>query len=291
MVKRKLGRDLSALLSGSPSEQETTDASQVSVTAIVPNPFQPRRHFDEAAMADLVRSIQTHGILQPVVVRPREGHDGYELVAGERRWRAAQTAQLDSIPAIIKPISDRDASALALIENIQRENLGVLEEVEGLARLRDEYDMSQQEIADVVGRSRATVANLLRLLNLSDRVKALLDGRHIEMGHARALLSLEPTAQDVIAEQIVAKQLTVRAVEALVKQSLNPTPTVKTQNTKPKLSEGQLKSVVISSVDKDRTDVTISCATPDELQDLLKLLGIRSLDNLVDLAARRKQKR
>ena len=120
MVKRKLGRDLSALLSGSPSEQETTDASQVSVTAIVPNPFQPRRHFDEAARADLVRSIQTHGILQPVVVRPREGHDGYELVAGERRWRAAQTAQLDSIPAIIKPISDRDASALALIENIQR---------------------------------------------------------------------------------------------------------------------------------------------------------------------------
>ena len=291
MAKRKLGRDLSALLSGSPSEQEQADASHLSVTAIVPNPFQPRRYFDEAAMADLVRSIQTHGVLQPIVVRPRENHDGYELIAGERRWRAAKVAQLESIPAVVKPISDRDASALALIENIQRENLGVLEEVDGLARLRDEYDMSQQEIADVVGRSRATVANLLRLLNLSDQVKDLLDRRLIEMGHARALLSLEPTAQDEIAQQIVAKQLTVRAVENLVKQSLNPMPSVTAKKSKPTLSEAQRKSVVITNVNENRADVTVSCATPAELQTLLKLLGVDSKDNLVDLSARRKQRR
>ena len=145
MAKRKLGRDLTALLSGSPTPSDTTNVAQISVADIEPNPFQPRRHFDPDAMDALVHSIQQHGLLQPIVVRPQG--TGYQLIAGERRWRAASTAQLDTVPALIKSISDQEASALALIENIQREDLGVLEEIDGLARLRDEFGLSQQEIA------------------------------------------------------------------------------------------------------------------------------------------------
>ncbi|MFV1849131.1 MAG: ParB/RepB/Spo0J family partition protein [Thalassospira sp.] len=272
MAKRKLGRDLTALLSGSPSPSDTADVAQIPVAAIEPNPFQPRRDFDPDAMETLVHSIQQHGLLQPIVVRPHG--TGYQLIAGERRWRAASTVQLDTVPALIKSISDQEASALALIENIQREDLGVLEEVDGLARLRDEFGLSQQAIADIVGRSRAAVANLLRLQQLSEHAKTLLAQRLIEMGHARALLPLSSDQQDLVAQQVVDQGLSVRAVESLANRIQHPQP-VKPPKTKPSLSDRQRQSVVISNINDQRTDVTISCTSPEELKAVLQLLGIR----------------
>ena len=231
MTKKKLGKGLDALLSR--PTKETADGAlveernvpqnavkaiaEIAVVDIKPSPFQPRRTFAAEALEELATSIQQHGVLQPIVVR-RLPQGGFELIAGERRWRAAQQAGLQTIPVVQRDVSDREASAFALIENIQRENLNVVEEALGLSRLRSEFDLTQQELADVVGKSRAAIANSLRLLNLGSVARDLLMEGKLDMGHARALLGLAGTEQDLIAQDVAAKKLSVRQTEALVRK-------------------------------------------------------------------------
>lgn len=231
MTKKKLGKGLDALLSRPTKEtsggalveernvpQNAVKAiAEIAVVDIKPSPFQPRRTFAAEALEELATSIQQHGVLQPIVVR-RLPQGGFELIAGERRWRAAQQAGLQTIPVVQRDVSDREASAFALIENIQRENLNVVEEALGLSRLRSEFDLTQQELADVVGKSRAAIANSLRLLNLGSIARDLLMEGKLDMGHARALLGLAGTEQDLIAQDVAAKKLSVRQTEALVRK-------------------------------------------------------------------------
>ncbi len=228
VTKKRLGRGLDALLSGEvvadlgagqkgPGIPEGVQVAEIGLDQVVPNRYQPRRDFNEEALAELVASIRSQGVMQPVVVR-RRAQGGYELVAGERRWRAAGLAGLDAIPALIRDVSDEQASAMALIENIQREDLNPLEEAHALQRLRDEFGLTQQQVADAVGKSRVAVTNLLRLLNLGPAVRDLLVAGAIEMGHARALLSLDSVVQERAANDVVARGLSVRQTEALVRR-------------------------------------------------------------------------
>jgi ParB family chromosome partitioning protein len=206
MSKSRLGKGLDALLSAGikPATQTADDTSTaqmapesekgdglltVFVEEIIASPYQPRRHFDEQALEDLAASIASQGLLQPLVVRSRP-QGGYELMAGERRWRAAQRAGLTEVPVVKREVSDQDASTIALVENIQREDLGALEQAVGLERLRTEFELTQQQLADLVGKSRAAIANNLRLLNLGAVARAALEAGELEMGHARALLGL-----------------------------------------------------------------------------------------------------
>ena len=224
--KRGLGRGLDALL-GQSSRTENTEGNQdqqlrdLPVDLIQRGKYQPRRDMDPQALEELTNSIRVQGVMQPIVVRPI-GDDRYEIIAGERRWRATQQAGLDSIPAVIRDVPDEAAIAMALIENIQREYLNPIEEAIALQRLKQEFELTQQQVADAVGKSRVTITNLLRLMALPDEVKLLLERGDIEMGHARALLGLPVEQQTDAARQVVARGLTVRQTEALVRQWLNP---------------------------------------------------------------------
>jgi ParB family chromosome partitioning protein len=219
--KPPLGRNLSSMLSQS-TLKEVQSASHhelrnLALDLITPGRYQPRSVFDEEKLAELADSIRAQGVVQPIVVRPID--DGqYELIAGERRWRAAQMAAIDEIPAVIRDVPDEVSVAMALIENIQREDLNPLEEATALRRLIDDFQMTQQEAADAVGRSRPAVSNLLRLLELMQEVKDMIDMRRIEMGHARALLSLDDKLQVQAAREVVRKQLSVRQTENLVRR-------------------------------------------------------------------------
>jgi len=218
--KRGLNRGLDALL-GNVSDQDEQGEHQLLTLPIEymqRGKFQPRKDMDAEKLQELAESITAQGIIQPIVVR-KLASEKYEIVAGERRWRAAQLAGLQQVPVVIKEIDDRAAMAIALIENIQRENLNPLEEADALKRLLDEFVMTHQQVADAVGKSRTTVTNLLRLIELQPEVKKLLIGRQLEMGHARALLPLEGLKQVIVANKIAKEGLTVRAAERLVKES------------------------------------------------------------------------
>ncbi len=224
MTSRKkpvLGRNLSSMLSQATLNQVQNQASDVlrnlPLDMIRPGRFQPRSVFDEDKLAELADSIRAQGVVQAVVVRPAGG-DGYELIAGERRWRAAQIAGIDTIPAVVRDVPDEVSVAIALIENIQREDLNPLEEATALRRLIDDFQMTHQEAADAVGRSRAAVSNLLRLLELMQEVKDMIDMRLIEMGHARALLSLDDDLQVQAAREVVRKRMSVRDTENLARR-------------------------------------------------------------------------
>ncbi|MBC7185102.1 MAG: ParB/RepB/Spo0J family partition protein [Marinobacter sp.] len=228
--KRGLGeRGLGALLAGSKVnlDQELKDHDgelrEVPIDLIQRGRFQPRRDMDPAALQELADSIRQQGVMQPVVIRPiAEGR--YELIAGERRWRATQMAGLDSIPAIIRDVPDEAAIAMALIENIQRENLNPIEEAFALQRLQDEFGLTQAQVAEAVGKSRTTITNLLRLIGLSEDVRIMLEHGDLEMGHGRAMLTLAPELQMQVAKQVVAKSLSVRQTEALVRRVQQETP-------------------------------------------------------------------
>lgn len=226
MAKSGLGKGLGALISGRPAvARPTVDSDErireVAVARIIPSPLQPRKEFSEEALQELIDSIRQHGIIQPLIVRELGGQ--YEIIAGERRWRAAQMAGLTEIPAVIRHIPDDAAIAIALIENIQRENLNPLEEARALTRLITEFGLTHQEAADAVGRSRAAVSNMLRLLELAPEVCELLEKRTIEMGHARALLALTQRRQQTEVGLLVAKKgLSVRETEALVRRLQAP---------------------------------------------------------------------
>lgn len=224
--KRGLGRGLDALLGQAtpsvvPESSQDQQLRDLPVDLIQRGKYQPRRDMDPQALEELAQSIRAQGVMQPIVVRPIDA-ERYEIIAGERRWRAAQQAGLDSIPVVIRDVSDEAAIAMALIENIQREDLNPIEEAIALQRLQQEFDLTQQQVADAVGKSRVTITNLLRLMALPDDVKLLLERGDLEMGHARALLGLPAEQQTDAARQVVAKGLTVRQTEALVRQLLNP---------------------------------------------------------------------
>jgi ParB family chromosome partitioning protein len=217
LKKKGLGRGLDALLGNVKHDAGSGgDQSMLPVEQLQRGRFQPRKDIDPEKLQELADSIKAQGVIQPIVVR-EIGSEAYEIIAGERRWRAAQLAGLHEMPVVIKDLDDRSVMAIALIENIQREDLNPLEESEALKRLLEEFDMTHQQIADAVGKSRVTVTNLLRLLELQADVKNMLSRREFEMGHARALLGLEGKLQLKAAQQIVSQGLTVRATEKLVK--------------------------------------------------------------------------
>ena len=228
--KKSLGRGLEALLGASEPAQRTIKPDeaihQLAVEKIGPGPFQPRRVIKEEQLRELALSIEGQGIIQPIVVRERAVVDSqtgirYEIIAGERRWRAAQLVGLDVVPVVIRAMSDASAVAIALIENIQRENLNPLEEAGAFQRLIIEYEMTHQEVANAVGRARASITNALRLLDLSPNVQTLLNDAKINMGHARSLLSLtDPSMQLEVANLVIEKQLSVRDTEKLVRSIL-----------------------------------------------------------------------
>jgi ParB family chromosome partitioning protein len=225
MKKRGLGRGLDALLGHLPATEAKADLapspSALPLDLIHRGRFQPRRHFDEDRLRELADSIAAQGVVQPVVVRPM-GVGQYELIAGERRWRAAQLAGLAEIPVVVREVDDQAAMAMGLIENIQRDDLNPLEEAQALKRLLGEFGLTHQEVAQAVGKSRTTVTNLVRLLDLNPEVKELVDLGRLEMGHARALLGIGGTAQTQAALQVVAKGMSVRETEALVRRQADP---------------------------------------------------------------------
>ena len=282
--KRGLGRGLDALLSGpsvSALEEQAVKIDQkelqhLPVELIQRGKYQPRRDMDPQALEELAHSIRNHGVMQPIVVRPIDGNR-YEIIAGERRWRATQQAGLDKIPAMVREVPDEAAIAMALIENIQREDLNPLEEALALQRLQQEFELTQQQVADAVGKSRVTVANLLRLITLPDAIKTMLAHGDLEMGHARALLGLEEDRQEEGARHVVARGLTVRQTEALVRQWLSDKPDP-VEPSKPdpdiarleqRLAERLGSAVQIRHGNKGKGQLVIRYNSLDELQGVL----------------------
>lgn len=289
--KPPLGRNLSAMLSKAAlqhavertqSELPGRDAlKELPLDQISPGPYQPRSLFDEDRLQSLADSIRQQGVLQPVIVRASGNHE-YQLIAGERRWRAAQLAGLERIPAIIRDVADEVAIAIALVENIQREDLNPIEEATALRRLVDEFQLTHQQAGDAVGRSRTAVSNLLRLLELSAEVRELVDARHLEMGHARALLSLEPALQAQAARVVVRRQLSVRQTEQMVRQLKNP-PDRKANVIDPdilrlqdSLSEKLCARVKLQHNAKGKGKLVIAYNSTDELEGILEHLGLKT---------------
>jgi len=217
--RARLGKGLDALLGGSLAGQEPAkdNLRQLPIDLLQRGRYQPRTYMAKDSLEELANSIKAQGVVQPIVVR-ESATGGYEIIAGERRWRAAQMAGLEAVPAIVHNIPDEAAMAVALIENIQREDLNPVEEASGLQRLLDEFGLTHQQVADHIGRSRVAVTNLLRLLTLSERVRRYLEQGKIDMGHARALLGLDADAQRAAAEAVIAKGLSVRETEQMVRR-------------------------------------------------------------------------
>ena len=241
--------------------------------------YQPRKDMSEEALEELASSIRSQGIIQPIVVRPI-AHNSFEIIAGERRWRAAQIAKLETVPCIIKDVPDEAAVAIALIENIQREDLNAMEEAVALNRLLNEFELTHQQVADAVGKSRTTVTNLLRLNNLNSDVKILLEHGDIEMGHARCLLALEGEAQSDAARLAVAKALTVRETEKLVRSILEPVPAKEIAEKDPdvkqleqQLAENLGAKVEINYNKKGKGKLVISYTNLDELDGILNRIN------------------
>ncbi|MYE84471.1 MAG: ParB/RepB/Spo0J family partition protein [Gammaproteobacteria bacterium] len=281
--RRGLGRGLEALLGDAPVTHQTAapdgdGASTAGIDEIWRSPFQPRRRIDDEGIEDLAASIRSQGLLQPVVVRHRAA-GGFELIAGERRWRAAQRAGLERVPVVVRDVDDRGALAMALIENVQREDLNPIEEAQGLERLRQEFELTQEQVAEAVGKSRPAVANLLRLLNLPEAVCELLAQGDLEMGHARALLALPVEDQEPMARVVVKGQLSVRQTEALVRRAAKkpePRPTAVDPDIRRleiRLSERLGAGVSINHTRKGGGKVVIAYASLDELDGILSRLG------------------
>lgn len=279
--KRGLGRGLDALL-GSESRPETagrTALEEIPVEWISPGKYQPRKSMDESGLSELAASIRAQGVMQPIVVR-RMGEGRFEIIAGERRWRATQLAGLDRIPAVIKDVSDESAVAISLIENIQREDLNPMEEALALQRLIDEFDLTHQQVADAVGISRTAVTNFLRLLNLEGRVAEMLARGEIEMGHARALLGLPDDHQLAVARDIAARGLSVRQTEAMVRRALSrnkvkkpATTDADTRQLESRLSMNLGQPVTIQHTARGKGKLVIKYNSLDELDGILSRFG------------------
>lgn len=292
--KRGLGKGLDALLATSnvaqarkqqsddnASQQAAMDGElrQIAVTALRSGQYQPRKVMAADALTELANSICAQGVIQPIVVR-RIDSQSYEIIAGERRWQAARQAGLQVVPCIIKNVDDRATVAIALIENIQREDLNAIEEARALERLQQEFSLTHQQVADAVGKSRAAVSNLLRLNQLSDAVKQLVEQKQLEMGHARALLSLDDQQQLAAAQIIINKLLTVREAEKLVKTLLNPTETPAKLAPQPQtvalqlsLSERFGTKVAVNQNKNGKGKIVINFDQQDKLAQILAMLG------------------
>ena len=299
--KKKLGKGLDALLSSGSSQMmasllggrpretarlsanvdDTTpdrdgDLKNIPVELIQRGKYQPRTDMHEEALEELAASIKTQGVMQPIVVRPISSNK-YEIIAGERRWRATQMACLDTIPAIVKPVGDEAAIAMALIENIQRENLNPIEEAMALKRLQDEFELTQQEVADAVGKSRVTVTNLIRLIGLHISVRRMLEHGDLEMGHARALLALPDEEQTSAARMVSGKGLSVRQTEALVRRLTSGSGAVQSKqasnpdikNLENNLAEKLGAKVMIQHTAKGKGKVVVRYNSLDELDGIL----------------------
>lgn len=281
MKKHGLGKNVNALgLSGllsNTSKTETNDQlRKLPVDLLQSGKYQPRKDMDQEALQELANSIKAQGIIQPIVVRPIE-KNRYEIIAGERRWRAAQLASLHEVPVVIRDIPDEAAIAMSLIENIQREDLNAIEEATALQRLLDEFGMTHQQIAETVGKSRTTITNLLRLLNLEKTVKIMLELGDIEMGHARALLALPGPLQLSAAKNIADKGLSVREAEQLVNRLQNQNKPVKAKAMDPDINRlqsmltNQLKArVIIQHTGKGSGKLVIHYNSLDELDGIME---------------------
>ncbi|MEE8379734.1 MAG: ParB/RepB/Spo0J family partition protein [Gammaproteobacteria bacterium] len=281
--KRGLGRGLEALLSGSAvavaEEPSGADMREIPVDLLQPGKYQPRTDMHPESLEELANSIRAQGVVQPIVVRPINSDGRYEIIAGERRWRAAQMAGLHEIPAVVRNVPDEAAIAMALIENIQREDLNPIEEAVALQRLIDEFEMTHQEAAGAVGRSRAAVSNLLRLLTLNTDVRKMLEQGELEMGHARALLALDGEKQSQTAREVAAKGYSVRETEQLVRRlSTAPAKAKKpSKNLDPdirrlqdELTEKLAAKVAFQHTAKGSGKMVIHYNSLDELEGILK---------------------
>ena len=282
--KRGLGRGLDALLGGASVSAMQEEAAKVDTRELQHLPldliqrgkYQPRRDMDPQALEELAQSIKNHGVMQPIVVRPVSG-GRFEIIAGERRWRASQQAGLEKVPALIREVPDEAAIAMALIENIQREDLNPIEEAVALQRLQQEFQLTQQQVADAVGKSRVSISNLLRLIALPEEIKTLLSHGDLEMGHARALLGLPAEQQVEGARHVVARGLTVRQTEALVRQWLSSKETPKAEvkvdpdisRLEQRLAERLGSPVQIKHGQRGKGQLVIRYSSLDELQGVL----------------------
>ena len=283
MKNRGLGRGLDALLSndGDNVSSKIEPTNVMPLSQLKPGKFQPRKNFNQDSLKELAESIKAQGIIQPILVRMTSNNQ-YEIIAGERRWQAAKIAKLDEVPVVVKDISDSTALAMALIENIQREDLNVIEEARGIKRLIDEFNITHEAAAEAVGKSRAAVSNTLRLLSLCEHAQYALETNKIEMGHARAILSLSPIDQAMMCQKIVNQKLTVREVEKEVSEG-------STKKTSPKQSkdhdiqrlENELSdrfgtNISISHKQSGKGSINFKYSNLDELERIiakLKLLG------------------
>jgi ParB family transcriptional regulator, chromosome partitioning protein len=290
MVKRPkgLGRGLDALLGGNEEAALPTVAGAPNVlalTALQPGKYQPRTRMDETALNELADSIRVQGLMQPILVR-KVSEQGYEIIAGERRWRAAKLAGLTDVPVVVKDVPDEHAAAMALIENIQREDLNALEEAQGISRLIKDFGLSHEQAAQAVGKSRSATSNLLRLLNLAKPVQTMLMAGDIDMGHARALLAVDAATQITLANQIVGKGLSVREAEKLVAKTADFSPRHNAQKNNKKmdrditrlaeeLAESLGMPVTIQPRKKDTGKLTIEYHSHEALEALIAKLQPR----------------
>ncbi|HIF9450566.1 TPA: ParB/RepB/Spo0J family partition protein [Photobacterium damselae] len=292
MSKRGLGKGLDALFATSSvalAKQQAANQAQtlsndgalreLAVSQLQSGKYQPRKDMADEALAELTESIRAQGIIQPIIVRELT-NSHFEIIAGERRWRAARQAGLKQVPCIVKSVDDRATMAIALIENIQREDLNVMEEAQALERLQSEFSLTHQQLAQAVGKSRTAVSNLLRLNQLATEVKHLVETKQIEMGHARALLALPTEQQLAIAQIVVSKALTARETEALVKKQLEPQIEAKKVTKNPaveaienRLSEQFGTPVAISKQKNGKGKIVISFDQDHELQQILDKIG------------------
>lgn len=290
--EKRLGRGLSALFENELEEIKLNESEvvgeaiqEIAIDKLISGKFQPRKSFSQQSIKELSDSIVEQGLLQPIIVRKVE-KNVFEIIAGERRWRAAQLAKLDAIPAIVRNINDRSASIISLIENMQREDLTAIEEAEGIQKMIYEFGMTHEAAADAVGKSRSSVTNLLRLLLLSDFVKEKLNAGNIDMGHARALLSLPPDQQNMICQKIIQENLSVRKVESLINENLNGKKSKKPigkiestndlKNLEKELSEKLGYIVSIDHKPNNSGQIKIKYRNLDELDVLLKNLKLKA---------------
>lgn len=283
MKNRGLGRGLDALLSndGDNVSSKIEPTNVMPLSQLTPGKFQPRKNFNQDSLKELAESIKAQGIIQPILVRMTSNNQ-YEIIAGERRWQAAKIAKLDEVPVVVKDISDSTALAMALIENIQREDLNVIEEARGIKRLIDEFNITHEAAAEAVGKSRAAVSNTLRLLSLCEHAQYALETNKIEMGHARAILSLSPIDQAMMCQKIVNQKLTVREVEKKVSEGTTNKPTPKQskdhdiKRLENELSERFGTNISISYKQSGKGSINFKYSNLDELDRIiakLKLLG------------------
>ena len=273
--KKSLGRGLDSLL-GERTEGSSRRVLEVPLEDLVPGQYQPRKKMHKETLKELSKSIQTQGVLQPILAR-KKASKGYEIVVGERRWRAAQLAGLKTIPTIVKELNNDESAKIALIENLQREDLNAMDQARGLQRLQVEFNLSQQNLATSIGKSRSTVTNLLRLTNLTPHIQQLLEQGKIEMGHARALLSAEEADLDSLAKEVVSRKLSVREVERLVASLSDSPKQKKTQRKKDpnliklekEISENLGAGVDISHNKKGSGRLVINFKNLDQLQGIL----------------------